>query len=437
VTAPLLTLLLTLVASAAEPRVITLADALAAAESHPQVRQAEALAGQAEARARQSFAAMLPSLNGTVGTNLSFKLFDLGDDTGNVIPGGAGGILVSSGGTFGDPAEQFAARLTGSQLLFDFKTTYGWLSSRRSAAAAEEDAVDTEVQVGLGVRQAYFAAVATKALVGVAEEVLANEDRHYEQAVAFVEVGTRPPIDVAEARRTRATARLQLVRARGDHTAALARLAQAMGVQGELDFDVADEAYPPLDLEDEALDTLVATAMAQRPDVAAIEERLDAQAYAVKAAKGATLPSLALTTILSTDGRSTKDLQGTMNAGVGLSVPVFQGGALRAITRQQRFALEALAAQRDQLTLQVRTEVAQALVAVRTQREAVDAAQEVVDAADAELALAEGRYDEGVGSAIELFNARVAVRNALGQQVQAAYDLATARAQLEAALGRR
>ena len=53
-----------------------------------------------------------------------------------------------------------------------------------------------------------------------------------------------------------------------------------------------------------------------------------------------------------------------------------------------------------------------------------------------QLRLAEQRYATGVGSIIELDDAQVAYTTAAAQVVQARYSLASARAQLLAALGR-
>ncbi|MGZ3425302.1 MAG: TolC family protein, partial [Polyangia bacterium] len=52
------------------------------------------------------------------------------------------------------------------------------------------------------------------------------------------------------------------------------------------------------------------------------------------------------------------------------------------------------------------------------------------------LRLAEGRYQAGVGSIIELGDAQVAATTAAAQKVQADYNVSTARAQLLNALGR-
>ena len=82
-------------------------------------------------------------------------------------------------------------------------------------------------------------------------------------------------------------------------------------------------------------------------------------------------------------------------------------------------------------------EVEQAQLAVRAAKAAGVAAEEAIVNAREQLRLAEGRYSAGLGSVIELGDAQVLLTNAAAQGVQARYNLATARAQLMAALGKR
>ena len=93
-------------------------------------------------------------------------------------------------------------------------------------------------------------------------------------------------------------------------------------------------------------------------------------------------------------------------------------------------------AQLDILRQQIRLDLDQARLAVRAARESVGAAQEALINARERLRLAEGRYETGVGSVIELGDAQVALTSAAAQAVQADDRLATARAQLLHALGR-
>ena len=86
--------------------------------------------------------------------------------------------------------------------------------------------------------------------------------------------------------------------------------------------------------------------------------------------------------------------------------------------------------------LQVRFDVQQAVLTLRATKVAIDASREALTNAREQLRLAEGRYQSGVGSIIELGDAQIAATNAAAQVVQADFNLATARAQLLTALGR-
>ena len=87
------------------------------------------------------------------------------------------------------------------------------LARWRQNAAFAEGVDDTEratrLTVALNVRTFYFAARANKALVQVARETLANQQKHLDQIEGFVKVGTQPEIALAQAahrRRQRAGA---------------------------------------------------------------------------------------------------------------------------------------------------------------------------------------------------------------------------------------
>ena len=78
----------------------------------------------------------------------------------------------------------------------------------------------------------------------------------------------------------------------------------------------------------------------------------------------------------------------------------------------------------------------QARLAVRAAKATVAASAQALVNAGEQLRLAEGRYETGVGSIIELGDAQVAYTSAGQQQVQSDYNLAQARAGLLHALGR-
>jgi outer membrane protein len=124
------------------------------------------------------------------------------------------------------------------------------------------------------------------------------------------------------------------------------------------------------------------------------------------------------------------------NAGATLTWNLFQGGLTSAQVREAEASTVGLEAQLASLQQQARFELEQARLAVRAAKAALGAAAEALVNARERLRLAEGRYQIGAGSIIELGDAQVALTSAAAQKVQADYTLASARAQLLAALAR-
>src|SRR5437867_2778444 len=133
-------------------------------------------------------------------------------------------------------------------------------STDAARALADEARAPLLPQLALTVRATFFGARANKALASVAEETVANLQRHLEQTQAFVKAGTRPDIDLFQARSDLATAQVQLINARNNYSQSRAQLNQAMGVEGSIDYDVADQSLGPTPGEDAPTDQLLVEA---------------------------------------------------------------------------------------------------------------------------------------------------------------------------------
>jgi outer membrane protein len=326
---------------------------------------------------------------------------------------------------------------TLSQLIWDFGQTSGrWRAAQAAAEALRNSEGYTAMQVTLGVEAAYFTARAGKALVVVARENLTNQDAHLRQIEGFVRAGTRPEIDLAQARTDRANALVQLISAENGYATERAQLNQAMGVEGPTDYDVADDALPAIQGEDLTLDPLLAEAIQRRRDVAALEQQARAQELTIGSVKGAYWPTLGASMNASEAGSAIDNPAWNWNVTVALTWNIFQGGLTSAQVREARANLEAAQAQLAALRQQVRVDVEQARLAVRASKQALSASDEALVNARERLRLAEGRYRAGAGSVIELGDAQVALTTAAAQRVQAEYNLYTSRAQLVRALGR-
>jgi len=229
---------------------------------------------------------------------------------------------------------------------------------------------------------------------------------------------------------------VQLINAENAYASSRAQLNQAMGVVGPTDYEVADEVLPPVAGEEGGLEALVSEAERSRPDLTALEQQARAQELTVGAAQGGYGPALGISTGLTDAGTALDATVWNWNATATLTWNIFQGGLTRATVSEARSNLSAARAQAEVLRQQIRVDVDQARLGVRAAQGSLGAADEVVVNARERLRLAERRYQEGVGTLVDLGDAQVALTTAAAQRAQADYNLSTSRAQLVRALGR-
>jgi len=418
-----------LFAQAAPARVLTLEEAQRVAqERQPQLRAARGNTQAAEGRVEQSRSGLLPQLSAVAS-------FDRTTNNFLFRPGVAARTGVT---TSWDSINVFDTSVTLSQLVWDFgQTSNRWRAFQASARATADQERSTWLQLVLQVRTAFFNAVANKELLAVARETLTNQRNHLTQIEGFVQEGTRAPIDLSQARADFANAQVQVINSVNAYQRSKILLNQAMGVEGPIDYEVANEALPPQSGEDGALDPLLAAALEARPEIASATEQVKAQQLLIKSARGAYAPSIAAgATFVSAAETGSNYLGWNAAAGVTLTWNLFQGGFTTGLVHEAEGNLGFAAAQLDVLRQQVRVDVDQALLAIRAAKGALSSARDALVAARQRLTLAEGRYQNGSGSVIELGDAQIAAAAAAAQVVQTDFVLATARAQLLWALGR-
>jgi outer membrane protein len=417
-------------------RVLTLPAAEhAALEEQPQLRVARAQTAVAQATAEQFRSPLLPQVTGIAQFGREWGSFrSLGGAANSSInPTGN----VSSGVSLANSFDTYSFGVTASQLIYDFgQTSEKYVAAKNTAEAQRYEEQVTRLNILSAVRQAYFTARANKELVDVAKETLDNQQKHLVQVQAFVQVGTQPEIALAQQKAAVANAKVALIASQNNYDTAKAQLNQAAGLAGGTAYDVTDEQEPPVEDEEQPLETLVEKAFTARPELANLWKQEDAEHATIRSAKGGYGPVLSANGGASESAILPASPSPNANVGVTLTWLLFQGGLTRATVRQAEASLSSITATRDLTQLQIQLGVNTAQLAVRAAKATIGAADEALASAREQLRLAEQRYATGVGNIIELDDAQVAYTSAAAQVVQARYNLASARAQLLAALGR-
>lgn len=429
-------LLVSSAAFAALPDSLTLEEALTLSHEHqPTLRQMQAASLAAEARARQSLSPLLPTVTANVGYSRS---------TGNfvarpgAIPSGVDTSTTTAPQTISlNSSDYWNAGITASVTAWDFLQTYNrWQASLSTAQAQAASEKSTRRTSDYSVRTLFFAAASQKKLLEVAEAALVNTRQHLEYTQGTVTVGSKPEIDLAQAKADTANARLALLNAKNAYSVSRAKLNQAMGVEVAPTYDVVGGEPGEVEGESNDINALMPEAMGARPEAEAIQAQVHAQELTLRAVKADYLPTLGVTLNGTLASRSLPTVVPNLSVQATINWALFEGGLTLAQQREAEATLRSLEAQRDGLRLQVRMDLEQALLDVSTAREGVSVAGEATAAAKEKLRLAEGRYKAGAGNALELSDAQIAATQAAGQEVQAQFTLSTARAALVAALGR-
>jgi len=327
---------------------------------------------------------------------------------------------------------------TASQLIYDFgQTSDRWSSAQASEAAATHSEHAVQVQIVSNVRKAYFQARAQRDLIDVAAEAVANQKMHVDQIQKLVLEGMRPEIDQVTAETGLANAQVQLISAQNAYDLACAAFSQAIGLSRATRYEPGTDDMPPVADEDAPIDRLLESALHDRPELASFAKQREAQEKMVSAARGSYGPNLQAQASIAGTGVAIDNLAPNWWVGALLTWPIFQGGLTQGQVAEVQANLRAINAQEDTFRLQVRIDVEQAALAVRAARATLSASLLALENAKKQLQLAEARYAAGMGSVIELSDAQVTRTMAAAQEVGARFSLASSRAALWGALGRR
>jgi outer membrane protein len=407
---------------AAQTLTLGQAEALAL-RNHPKIAAAqnvEYAAGQRVVEARSPY---YPSLNAEI----------TGSQANNLARIGAGTLTDSL--LFNRQGEG----LVLNQLVTDFGRTSNLVAnSRLQAQAAAQTTQATRYDVVLEVNRSYYSVLESQALVKVAQETVNARQVLTDQVTALANAQLKSQVDVSFAQVNSSEARLMLIRAQDSLKQAYADLTRALGtyaapVEYQL-VDTPQPSAPPLDTE-----TLVGQAIQNRPELADLRLRYEAARKFEAAEKDLKRPNVNLMAVggalpyLDQNPRVTPE--GYEAAALNVEIPIFNGHLFSA--REQAAHYEALASNqrlRD-LQQQVEHDVRSAWLTASNAFQRIPVTVELLGQARLALELAQGRYNLGLASIVEVTQAELNVTQAQIENVNANYDYQNAWAALQYTLG--
>ena len=408
-------------------RPIALREAVALAEQNGLAAiQARGQIRTAESSVRTARAALLPSLNISLGqVNQSGQRLDA---QGRLVP-----YLATQPWTY-------STGLNSSVNLFDGGRRFNEIKrARYDVGAAEANEVTQQYSLALQVKTQYYAILAAREAEAAALAQLQQANEQLKTSIVRTRAGVATLSDSLRSVIAVGNAQLALITARNNvrvSSAALTRLIGSETLVTAQPSDTLDSAMQPVD------STFLASLLDQGPVVRQTEAQLASARSAVRSAKTPYLPSVDLTYSRSGNGfNRTYGLGGdplayTNNFSLRLSYALFNNFAREDALTRAEVQADLVEAQVRDARLGAQQTLVQQLAAVRTAQQRILLQQATLDAAREDLRVQQQRYALGASTLLDVLTSQTTLDNARFALIQARQDVRVARAQLEALVGR-
>lgn len=410
-------------APAAQVLTLKQAESLAL-KNHPQVQSAQDQALASNQVVREQLSAYYPTTYGSVTGSVA-------DHESRI---GAG--FLSDSRLF----NRFGQGITIDQLITDSGRTSNLVaSSRLQAQAAQQNVQATSYDVLLAVNRAFFETLRAQALLKVAQQTVSERQVVADQVTALVNNKLKSNLDLSFAQVNLAQARLLLITTQNNISKAFAELTRALGSDTPHSYTLQEEPQAPA--PPSTADPLVVQAMSNRPELIALRFGRDAAYRFQKAERDLSFPTVEGVGVA---GFIPEIAQLTLpriipdhyeGAAINVNIPIFNGHLFAA--RRTAAMLRARAADQDLRDEQERVtrDVQDAWADSTTSYQQIGVADQLVNQAKLALALAQGRYNLGLSSIVELNQAQLSETEAEIQDVNAKYDYQIQNAALQYQIG--
>ncbi len=402
----------------------------------------------------ETLARGLPQVDGNVGINRNFRVQTsfiedfispsvygvLVDE--NLLPDGAGpGELQTVPAAFGTNYTGQAG-ITARQLLFDGSYFVGLKAARTVKLLSQRQENQSKVEVVEAVSKAYYLVLITRENLEFLGRNFSTVDTLLNETNAMYENGFAEKIDVSRIKIQHNNLKTSLKNNTELLITTMNILKMQMGMPVEaplvLSGDLSSVSLTPIEVTREG-------ALEQRPEYAVLQTNKDLLALNVKNYQSQYVPNLYANYNFGwTSGTNTfGDLTNFDNQtwfrysalGVSLSIPIFDGLSKRSLIQRNRIQMLQIDQNISQLRNNVNREILESEINVNNSIRTVEAESENVTLAEEVYNVSKIKYQEGLGSNLEVVQANTEFKEAQTNYLNALYEAATAQIELKKALG--
>ncbi len=339
----------------------------------------------------------------------------------------------------GDPwsyAKGFSANL---QLFDGGQRWYNYKAAEANVDAASATEVNSRFTIALNVKQQYYQILAARESEAAANRGFEQADQNLKFAATKVIAGTATRSDSLRAAITVANARLAILTAQNNlrtANAALTRLTASPVPLTAVPSDTSEMGR--IDLDSASLSKLAE----QGPTVRQASAALAAANASRKAAKTPYLPTVTSSYSFNENNSNDRFTFGggpsstSNNLRFALNYPIFNNYAREQTLTLANIATENAEANYRDLRLGQQQQLVQLLGTFRLAQERVTVQLVTIQSAEEDLRVQQQRYALGAATQLDILTSQSTLDNARAALIQARFDARTAKAQIEALVGR-
>lgn len=416
---------------ATEIRTLTLKDSIATAIlNNRSIQSAEEQVNYARAGVMNAASAFFPQATASYGYTLNDSVPTLGqrDPDARKDPGVYYGFKNNNLVTLSAKESIY----NGGANIAAFK------GSKLSLKAQEETLRAAKLDIEFETKRLFFGLLLGYETLRIAQDLVGQAQAHYEETKKMFDEGKASKFDVLQSKVQVSKEMPQLIAAQNSIDIIMAdfkkllviKMADPIAVDGKLDYKVMDIAESDFLTE----------AYGRNPQMKLKLLGIDIGKWQIEYAKAPWLPQLSATANYSFQSdniaRMTDPSNSLWNVGVQASISLFDGFATKSKVDQARAQYNQARLAKEDIVDQIAVDIKEACLNMKEAMALIDSQKESVGEAKEALRLANVRFENGVGTNLDVLDAQVSLAQVEQNLAQGIYDYLMAKAQVNKVMGR-
>jgi len=335
--------------------------------------------------------------------------------------------------------QNFNAGLTANWLSLDGTYFYGLKAARLFRDFRQKELATVRKDVEDAVIEAYLPALIITENLAILDKNIANVTKLLKETTAFYEEGFLERLDVSRLELSLSNLNTEKDNLKRQREIVVNALKFALNYPLDEPLEIGDD-LETLFVEDAPEELTEEMNYENRPEYITAKVGLQLNELNIKRYQAGYLPSLSLIGAYRQNWQGDKFNEGfwfpNSFVGASISMPIFDGFMKKAQIQRARVDLEKAQLQLNDLERGISLEVKNARTAYYSAAERLTNQNKNLELAELIYNDATIKYQEGIGSSVELIQAEQALFNTQRNRTQAMYDLLVAKKDLEQAFGK-